>query len=80
MRAVMACPARRGAEPGEVLAAARRTRSRATRESWKHTWARHTTAPWEVNVLALDGVAAGYGDALAVRSISLEVAPGECVP
>ena len=35
--------------------------------------------PWEVNVLALDGVAAGYGDVLAVRSISLEVAPGECV-
>jgi branched-chain amino acid transport system ATP-binding protein len=32
-----------------------------------------------VNVLALDGVAAGYGDVLAVRSISLEVAPGECV-
>jgi len=30
-------------------------------------------------VLALDGVAAGYGDVLAVRSISLEVAPGECV-
>jgi branched-chain amino acid transport system ATP-binding protein len=32
-----------------------------------------------VNVLALDGVAAGYGDVLAVRSISLEVATGECV-
>jgi branched-chain amino acid transport system ATP-binding protein len=32
-----------------------------------------------VNVLALDSVAAGYGDVLAVRSISLEVAPGECV-
>ena len=30
-------------------------------------------------MLALDGVAAGYGDVLAVRSISLEVAPGECV-
>jgi len=30
-------------------------------------------------VLALDSVAAGYGDVLAVRSISLEVAPGECV-
>ena len=30
-------------------------------------------------MLALDSVAAGYGDVLAVRSISLEVAPGECV-
>ena len=30
-------------------------------------------------MLALDGVAAGYGDVLAVRSISLEVASGECV-
>jgi branched-chain amino acid transport system ATP-binding protein len=30
-------------------------------------------------VLALDAVAAGYGDVLAVRSISLGVAPGECV-
>ena len=30
-------------------------------------------------MLALDGVAAGYGDVLAVRSVSLEVAPGECV-
>ena len=32
-----------------------------------------------MNVLALEGVAAGYGDVLAVRSISLEVRPGECV-
>ena len=30
-------------------------------------------------MLALDAVAAGYGDVLAVRSISLEVASGECV-
>jgi len=30
-------------------------------------------------VLALDGVAAGYGDWLAVRSVSLEVGAGECV-
>ncbi len=30
-------------------------------------------------MLALDGVAAGYGDVLAVRSVSLEVGPGECV-
>ena len=30
-------------------------------------------------MLALDGVAAGYGDVLAVRSISLEVGAGECV-
>jgi branched-chain amino acid transport system ATP-binding protein len=30
-------------------------------------------------VLALEGVAAGYGDLLAVRSISLEVRTGECV-
>jgi branched-chain amino acid transport system ATP-binding protein len=30
-------------------------------------------------MLALDAVAAGYGDVLAVRSISLEVGPGECV-
>ena len=30
-------------------------------------------------MLALEGVAAGYGDVLAVRSISLEVRPGECV-
>jgi branched-chain amino acid transport system ATP-binding protein len=30
-------------------------------------------------VLALDRVAAGYGDVLAVRSISLEVRRGECV-
>jgi branched-chain amino acid transport system ATP-binding protein len=32
-----------------------------------------------VDVLALEGVAAGYGDVLAVRSMSLEVRPGECV-
>ena len=30
-------------------------------------------------MLALDGVAAGYGDWLAVRSVSLEVGAGECV-
>jgi len=30
-------------------------------------------------VLRLEGVAAGYGDVLAVRSISLDVGPGECV-
>ena len=30
-------------------------------------------------MLALEGVAAGYGDVLAVRSVSLEVRPGECV-
>ena len=30
-------------------------------------------------MLALEGVAAGYGDVLAVRSMSLEVRPGECV-
>ncbi len=30
-------------------------------------------------VLTLEGVAAGYGDLLAVRSISLEVRAGECV-
>ena len=30
-------------------------------------------------MLALDSVAAGYGDVLAIRSISLEVQPGECV-
>ena len=30
-------------------------------------------------MLALDGVAAGYGDGLAVRSVSLEVGAGECV-
>jgi len=32
-----------------------------------------------VDVLRLEGVAAGYGDVLAVRSISLDVGPGECV-
>jgi branched-chain amino acid transport system ATP-binding protein len=32
-----------------------------------------------VDVLALEGVAAGYGDVLAIRSMSLEVRPGECV-
>jgi branched-chain amino acid transport system ATP-binding protein len=32
-----------------------------------------------VDVLRLEGVAAGYGDVLAVRSISLNVDPGECV-
>ena len=30
-------------------------------------------------MLALEGVAAGYGDVLAVRSVSLEVRAGECV-
>ena len=30
-------------------------------------------------MLALEGVAAGYGDVLAVRSMSLEVRTGECV-
>jgi branched-chain amino acid transport system ATP-binding protein len=30
-------------------------------------------------VLVLDGLAAGYGDLLAVRSVSLEVREGECV-
>ena len=30
-------------------------------------------------MLALEGVAAGYGDVLAVRSVSLEVRTGECV-
>jgi branched-chain amino acid transport system ATP-binding protein len=30
-------------------------------------------------VLTLEGVAAGYGDLLAVRSVSLEVREGECV-
>ena len=30
-------------------------------------------------MLALEAVAAGYGDLLAVRSISLRVRPGECV-
>ena len=30
-------------------------------------------------MLTLEGVAAGYGDLLAVRSISLRVRPGECV-
>jgi branched-chain amino acid transport system ATP-binding protein len=30
-------------------------------------------------VLALEAIAAGYGDLLAVRSVSLEVHPGECV-
>jgi branched-chain amino acid transport system ATP-binding protein len=30
-------------------------------------------------VLALEAIAAGYGDLLAVRSVSLEVYPGECV-
>ena len=32
-----------------------------------------------MNVLALDGVEAGYGDVLAVRGVSLEVRAGECV-
>ena len=32
-----------------------------------------------IGVLALEAVAAGYGDLLAVRSISLRVRPGECV-
>jgi branched-chain amino acid transport system ATP-binding protein len=30
-------------------------------------------------VLALEAVAAGYGDLVAVRSVSLEIHPGECV-
>ena len=30
-------------------------------------------------MLTLEGVAAGYGDLLAVRSMSLEIHPGECV-
>jgi len=30
-------------------------------------------------VLALEAVAAGYGDLLAIRSMSLEIRPGECV-
>jgi branched-chain amino acid transport system ATP-binding protein len=30
-------------------------------------------------VLSLDGVAAGYGDLLAIRAVSLEVRAGECV-
>jgi branched-chain amino acid transport system ATP-binding protein len=30
-------------------------------------------------VLVLEAIAAGYGDLLAVRSVSLEVGPGECV-
>jgi branched-chain amino acid transport system ATP-binding protein len=30
-------------------------------------------------VLTLEDVAAGYGDVLAVRSVSLEIRPGECV-
>jgi branched-chain amino acid transport system ATP-binding protein len=30
-------------------------------------------------VLTLEAIAAGYGDLLAVRSVSLEVHPGECV-
>jgi branched-chain amino acid transport system ATP-binding protein len=30
-------------------------------------------------VLTLDGLAAGYGDLLAIRSVSLEVREGECV-
>jgi branched-chain amino acid transport system ATP-binding protein len=30
-------------------------------------------------VLALESIAAGYGDLVAVRSVSLEIHPGECV-
>jgi branched-chain amino acid transport system ATP-binding protein len=30
-------------------------------------------------MLAVEGIAAGYGDLLAVRSMSLEIRPGECV-
>jgi branched-chain amino acid transport system ATP-binding protein len=32
-----------------------------------------------IGVLALEAVAAGYGDLLAIRSMSLEIRPGECV-
>jgi branched-chain amino acid transport system ATP-binding protein len=36
-------------------------------------------APRRAGVLALESVAAGYGDLVAVRSVSLEIHPGECV-
>src|SRR5262249_2809218 len=41
--------------------------------------AKSTPAPWKADMLTLESVAAGYGDLLAVRSISFEVRAGECV-